>query len=731
MSTFISRTASRLLIIGLVLFTQHAVAQTAAPLPLNNPGFEGTYVAATECANITGDVANGWSDNTCWDTNKPVIRYAQDSVNPHGGTASQKITLVSGSRVQFSYGYTSPFEAGTRYTTSVWMRSAAPMFVTLTLRQAGPPYAGYSSKLVKLSTNWAQYEVAGLTNSNNAVLLINAETPGTFWVDDAAATSDASAVAAPTPPTGPVSRNYFGMHFNNLDTVWPNVNDTIGAIRIWDAGPDKNNTGVGSQWADINGADGSYDWSGLDARIATALARNADVVYTLGGRTPQWASAIPNAQSPYGAGQCAEPRSDVVWQDWVRTIATRYKGKIKLWEVWNEPDIADFYCGSPDKLIDLARQAYSVIKQVDPTNQVLSPGFSGYQGPGYLDYYLAQGGAQYADILSYHFYVEKPEDNSNWRLANIQYVIQRNAAQTKPLWNTEQGWIEIPVVTTIPQATAAAYVARNYLLQWAYGIGRYYYYTWDNEWNQFQFVQADGVTLTPAGIAYREVAQWMIGKVMESLSADVSGTYTATLRDAGGKNQRVVWNPKQVVQFAIPAAWNTNQQRDLAGAVTNLSGKTVIAVGESPVLLEQSSASPTDTSIIVDNAASGVQDAAGGRSFTGRWCRSGAANKYGVDSLYSCGRRTDTYRWTPNLPKAGSYQVYVWWASGGNRSANVPITVATTAGPVSKNFDQRNTGGSWVLHGTYNFSPGTQGYVELSDANGAASADAVKFVAVP
>lgn len=41
--------------------------------------------------------------------------------------------------------------------------------------------------------------------------------------------------------------------------------------------------------------------------------------------------------------------------DWVRSIGTRYQGKIKLWEIVNEPDIVDFYCGSPDRLISLAK----------------------------------------------------------------------------------------------------------------------------------------------------------------------------------------------------------------------------------------------------------------------------------------------------------------------------------------------------------------------------------------
>ncbi len=59
--------------------------------------------------------------------------------------------------------------------------------------------------------------------------------------------------------------------------------------------------------------------------------------------------------------------------------------------------------------------------------------------------------------------------------------------------------------------------------------------------------------------------------------------------------------------------------------------------------------------IILDNAALGVQDTVGGRTFTGKWCTSIATAKFGANSFYSCGSGPDTYRWTPKIIVAGSY----------------------------------------------------------------------------
>ena len=132
--------------------------------------------------------------------------------------------------------------------------------------------------------------------------------------------------------------------------------------------------------------------------------------------------------------------------------------------------------------------------------------------------------------------------------------------------------------------------------------------------------------------------------------------------------------------------------------------------------------------VIVDNAAVGVQDATGGRSFTGLWCRSSGASPNGADSLYSCGSGTDTYRWTPNVPKTGGYQVYAWWTAHPNRSATVPINVQHSAGTSIVNVNEKINGGKWVLLGTYIFAAGKTGFIEVKDSNGQACADAVKLV---
>lgn len=138
------------------------------------------------------------------------------------------------------------------------------------------------------------------------------------------------------------------------------------------------------------------------------------------------------------------------------------------------------------------------------------------------------------------------------------------------------------------------------------------------------------------------------------------------------------------------------------------------------------------TPISVSSAAGAAElilDAGQSRtSFTGKWCVSSAAKPYGARSLYSCGAGVDTYRWTPSLPVAATYDVYIWWTSHPNRSKSVPVTVQYNGAARTFTANQQVGAGQWQLLGGFPFAAGTTGYVQISDQNGQAAADAVRWV---
>ena len=139
---------------------------------------------------------------------------------------------------------------------------------------------------------------------------------------------------------------------------------------------------------------------------------------------------------------------------------------------------------------------------------------------------------------------------------------------------------------------------------------------------------------------------------------------------------------------------------------------------------------PTATSqpvenVILDNAS------ATGVSLTGTWTASTAVSGYyGSNFLHdgNAGKGTRSVRFTPTL-QGGSYRVYARWTANANRASNTPFTISGSGGTTTVVQNQRTNGGAWILLGTFTFSAGSSGYVQVGNAgtNGYVIADAVRF----
>ncbi len=134
--------------------------------------------------------------------------------------------------------------------------------------------------------------------------------------------------------------------------------------------------------------------------------------------------------------------------------------------------------------------------------------------------------------------------------------------------------------------------------------------------------------------------------------------------------------------------------------------------------------------VVVDNDTPGVMDA-----WTGSWSTSSGPNPYGATSKYTT-QYGATAVWTPTLPQAGLYQVYVWYTTIGDRDEQAPYVITHAYGTSEVTQNQKVNGGQWNLLGTYCFEAGTSGKVTLTRRPGTVhgghtNADAVKFVYVP
>lgn len=428
----------------------------------------------------------------------------------------------------------------------------------------------------------------------------------------------------------------------------------------------------GVNWISVFTADpatgGTPMWTAFDERLLQAKQNSAEVVMVLGGAIPAWASSHPNGTPDsfcdgYYAGNVptggsgAPPKddnNDKIWKDWVTALATHAKsqkdqgkGGIRYWEVWNEPYQCKYFTQNPGRLATLVAEARAILKSVDATNVVLSPSFD-LGDNVFLDRYLqaAQAaypnGEAYGDILSVHFYdfglgkyldhrlngdgVDPGDKDAahrksvetalyqNHLVLNTKMVLERFGLQNRPIWNTEGGYMGNGAATINGQPNeveGAPFLARNYLMSWATGLDRNFYYAWDQRqgkgdvppqvavqsWpvvgarevplNSYQFVT------TVAGVAYGQVSKWLSGATLESSLQDPWGNWVFKLR-RGPALSTVVWNSNGPTAYPRPPG--LTNMTNLAGVVSNAPAS--VTVTDSPVLF---AAPATSVSMISSN----------------------------------------------------------------------------------------------------------------------------------
>lgn len=132
--------------------------------------------------------------------------------------------------------------------------------------------------------------------------------------------------------------------------------------------------------------------------------------------------------------------------------------------------------------------------------------------------------------------------------------------------------------------------------------------------------------------------------------------------------------------------------------------------------------------IIVDN-----DGGAPGYAETGPWTTSLSPGYGGLTYryAYTANTTTATATWTPTLPVAGWYPVYVWYLHSGNRSVDARFVVHHAGGDTEVALSQEVHGQTWRFLGEYYFDAGSSGSVTLlnqsSDLDQVVIADAVRF----
>ncbi len=402
----------------------------------------------------------------------------------------------------------------------------------------------------------------------------------------------AQTTTAKTTTVAAIDSSLFGMSVLNYSQLVPPMQ--LGTTRTWDGESNLD-------WAEANPTKGQYVFYWIDQFIALNQARGTQIVYTL-GRTPVWASSNASKAGPYGVGECAPPTNISDWDNYLTALATHAKGKIKYYELWNEPDDPNFYCGDIPTMVTMAQHAKTIIKGIDPTALILSPAVTGGPGPAWLSTFLADGGAAAVDVIAFHGYWSTQAEDIATVVASYKTVMTANGVGNLPMWDTESSWSGFGNNGTPTVTNQVSYVAKSYLMHYAQGVSRFIWYAYDGGpiWGGM-YTPATGPSTAAA--AYAETEKWMIGATMPSGCSKSTGQiWTCVLTRPNGYAAEAIWlGNTGTANIAIPSQYT--MYRDLTGTEYPVV-KGRLTISNQPYLLESGSLNPLAAPTITPAAGS-------------------------------------------------------------------------------------------------------------------------------
>ncbi len=129
-------------------------------------------------------------------------------------------------------------------------------------------------------------------------------------------------------------------------------------------------------WRDIEGAaKGKFIWANADQAVYFSNAKGIDVLARV-DNAPDWAAPGCFDVNKMSMGPAKKMQD---WVDFLTAFVTRYKGRIRAYEIWNEPNLSREWCNQPPNptaYVALLQASYAAIKAVDPNAIIVSAGMT-------------------------------------------------------------------------------------------------------------------------------------------------------------------------------------------------------------------------------------------------------------------------------------------------------------------------------------------------------------------
>ncbi len=219
-------------------------------------------------------------------------------------------------------------------------------------------------------------------------------------------------------------------------------------------------------WSDVEKVKGVYSFpKQIDDYILAAQRRGIRVLLILNYNNPLYAAHAGSAVT--------DDSNRVAYARYCRETVKRYAPLgVKNYEIWNEPNIPQFWDLSPsaEDYAELLKAAYPAIKAVDSTVKVLGCATSPAEGnpAPFIDWLtfitgvFQHDGGDFMDAVSFHYYsVDTAPEN---KFLNDVQKLQAIIGVEKPIWLTEFGYPANSGWPNITQERQANYASRLFIL---------------------------------------------------------------------------------------------------------------------------------------------------------------------------------------------------------------------------------------------------------------------------
>lgn len=376
--------------------------------------------------------------------------------------------------------------------------------------------------------------------------------------------------------TDTVRPRMFGLGMERFLDTWPDAR--LGAVRLM------------VNWASVERSAGVRDWTDLDRRVAASQSHGPRLLLTVVA-TPRVHALGPTPVTT------ASPPDLAAYRSFVEALVARYGDRVD-YQVWNEPNVDQFFAGTPGHIAEMTRILARVVRSAAPGSSAVAPSFPlRGDNPAFRKWFRsylrqkvgprAQPVAKFFDAASISAYPmpdEDPEDG----LAITQYarrVLARHGFRG-PLWATEINYGANGGAPTkpVPMRRQVSFVVRTYVLHATLGADRVFWYSWHADPTVNTHLQDGHGNLTPAGDAYGVVQDWLLGT--KPLGCETTkGVSTCGFRVGGGVKRYVSWTrsgrirPLVAPDGAVSLTYPTGRTRGLK------PGRK-LHVGVTPVMIE-------------------------------------------------------------------------------------------------------------------------------------------------